>query len=500
MPSEHRLHPASILFRLAAQVREFAVPLLLALVAGSSGGNLDTWASLVLIPYALVAIGRYVWFRYRFEPGELVVRSGLIVRNERHIPYTRIQNLDAVRNVFHRALGVVDVRVDTGSGSGADARLTVVTWEAYEDMRRRVFAERVSGETPVEAEPASGRPGVLLDLPSRELVLHGLVENRGAIVIAGAFGLLAQTGVMDRLVTRYLDDDTAGGGFFREIARGVLGADAIPWGLIAIGGLLFVALLVLVRAFSVGLSLVRLHGFRLTRSGDDLRAEYGLLTRVIATIPLRRIQMLTVTEGLLHRWLGRVSVQVDTAGGAGPERGGRGRESLAPIIGQSRWPDFVGEVLPEVDLAAAAWQGPAPGALLRETRARLILPTAIAGLLAYWFPWVALTILAVFGAWAALSARRYIAHLGWAVIDGAVLFRSGWLRRHVSVARFTRIQNVSMHESPFDRRRDMARVSVDTAGAGSSSHRVSIPYMARDAAVRLHEHLAVATARTAFHW
>ena len=57
-----------------------------------------------------------------------------------------------------------------------------------------------------------------------------------------------------------------------------------------------------------------------------------------------------------------------------------------------------------------------------------------------------------------------------------------------------------MHESPFDRRRAMARVSVDTAGASAGSHRVNIPYIARDAATRLHDHLTAAAARTDFTW
>ena len=85
-----------------------------------------------------------------------------------------------------------------------------------------------------------------------------------------------------------------------------------------------------------------------------------------------------------------------------------------------------------------------------------------------------------------LSARIYIAHLGWAVIDGAVLFRTGWIWRHLTVARFSKVQAVSMTQSPFDRRHRMASVRVDTAGAGDASHRVDIPYLpveTRDRAV-----------------
>ena len=52
-------------------------------------------------------------------------------------------------------------------------------------------------------------------------------------------------------------------------------------------------------------ALVRLYDFRLTRVGEDLRSEYGLFTKVAATVPIRRVQTITFSAGPLHRWLER---------------------------------------------------------------------------------------------------------------------------------------------------------------------------------------------------
>jgi membrane protein YdbS with pleckstrin-like domain len=46
----------------------------------------------------------------------------------------------------------------------------------------------------------------------------------------------------------------------------------------------------------------------------------------------------------------------------------------------------------------------------------------------------------------------------------------------------------------------MARVRVDTAGGGPGSHRVAIPYLARDTAKALHERLSAQAAETTFRW
>ena len=82
-----------------------------------------------------------------------MIRSGILFRNERHVPYHRIQNLDAVQNVFHRALRVIEVRVDTGASKEPEATISVLPEAAFADMRRRVFAGRAPA-VPDAAAPA----------------------------------------------------------------------------------------------------------------------------------------------------------------------------------------------------------------------------------------------------------------------------------------------------------------------------------------------------------
>jgi putative membrane protein len=127
-PSEQRLHPASIFFDTARYARLFAGPALLALVTSSRGSgplwqhgyggpDVETWLWVLMLPSVALSVARYLSFRMQYEPDQLVIRSGILFKNVRHLPYARIQNLDAVQNVFHRAFGVADVRVETGGGS-----------------------------------------------------------------------------------------------------------------------------------------------------------------------------------------------------------------------------------------------------------------------------------------------------------------------------------------------------------------------------------------------
>lgn len=496
MQAEQRLHPLSILFGLGAQLRTFALPgIFVLLVGGSAGWGWELWAMPLVIPFALLSVFRYLSFRYRYDANEMVIRTGFLFRNERHVPYARIQNLHAVQNVFHRLLNVVEVRVETGGADEPEATMSVLPVSAYEEMRRRVFEERT--EAAESAPPAAGGR-TLLHLDLRELVLCGLIQNRGFVVLAAAFGLFWELDILDRITG---DDWWAAPGLMRAIASAVIGRGELPVTGIALLLAALAGLLVVSRLLSLGWALVSLHGFRLTLAGEDLRAGYGLLTRVATTIALRRIQTLTVRQGLLHRLFGRASVRVGLAGGGEGEEGGKSqREWLAPILRETELPGLLHEVLREPDFSALTWRGFHPRAFRREVKGWIFVAFLLS--LPFVMPlklWV-LALLPVLLAGAVLVARRTIEHMGWALSDGAVWFRSGWIWRKVTAVRFTQIQAVTFRESPFDRRAGMARVVVDTAGAGELSHRVDIPYLPREAARELSDLLASRAGRTEFRW
>jgi putative membrane protein len=519
MASEQRLHPASMLFAMGRSLKAFALPgLLLFFTAGrTSGGpggrfggappNWERWMMLMLIPSALVALARYLSFRIRYEDTELVIRSGLVFRNERHIPYARIQNLDGVENVLHRLLGVVEVRVETGGGTEPEARISVLPVAAFHEMRRRVFEGRglqpsVAEDATAAALPARSSGTPLLQLSIRELLLYGLLESRGLVVIGAAYGLLWELGLLDRFWSRLFDDESIGQGLVRSLVRSTFAGAAIPWRQIGVALAGVAALLLVARLVSMVWAAIKLYGFHLVREGNDLRVEFGLFTRVTATVPVGRIQTLTLYESPLQRLAGRTSVRAETAGGreTGTRTGSRERQWLAPIIPTADCGAFVRQILPELDLAALDWQSAPARAFRRAVKPGLVMACVPTLLLARPLGWWALAALPVMVGWAIVSARQYVSHLRWASNDEVVVFGSGWLWRRTTAARVAKVQVVARSESPFDRRNGMASLHVDTAGAGDASHKVAIPYLPRETAEALHRQLAERAASTAFRW
>lgn len=494
-PEVRRLHPASLLFTIGAQAKSLLLPGIVVLYWGLRGERGELWIMLLFIPAVAVALFRYWSYRYRFDRDELVVRQGIVFRSERHIPYARIQNIDLVQNPLHRLFRVAEVRLETAGGQKPEAVMRVLSLDAVQRVRAHVFADVPGRDPTAEAAPesAASEGKLLHTMGGREVLLFGLISNKGMVVVAAALGAAWQLDVFDRWVSSLSRESLERYGHLvpREnaLAAGVLVLLAV------------VTLLVFVRLLSIVWAMTKFQGFRLARRGEDLRAEYGLLPHVTKTIPRHRIQLLSTRAGFLHRRCGRVAVQVETAGSAGEQQGPNAdRLWLAPLIRTQKVASLVREALPGVDLDGVPWRSVSARARGRVFRLALYVSALVTGLAVWSVGAWGLMTMPILVPFAWLNAKLYVKHTGYALVSGAVFFRSGWWNRRLSVARFGKIQSLERGESPFDRRHRMASLRVDTAGATRVGHSIHIPYLDAAVATSLMGELYDAAGRTAFRW
>jgi putative membrane protein len=479
-----RLHRSSWLFALTGSVRQLILPFVAILVFGSRRD--DDWFGTPFVLALLVGVTlvRALWhqwtYRYGFGPRGLVIREGLIFRNVRQIEYPRIENIDTERGLLHRLLNVAQVRVQTSTGGKPEALISVLDPDAVQEMRQRVFADT---RPTAEAAKTPEEPR-LLHLPPMELVRYGLIDNRGMILVAAGAGLMQQAGffrVNREVIDQWLHSSALSGGAGLGMAMQIMLAVFV-----------IISALIAVRILSVVLALITLHDFRLTRHDGDLRARYGLFTKIALTLRTRRIQAVHQSESLLHRLFGRVSLDVDLAGDSSVE--GEQRNSgrmktrwLAPVCPTAAAPALIASALPDFDPAAPPdWQPLAPGARSRIFRRGALLSLLIVAGPSWWY----LREAAVFSipivvALAWMHAHLHVKYTRWALERNVLLFRTGWLTRRLTIVPRDRVQSLNVSESPFDRRRHMASLSVDTAGGSAKSAGVHIRYLPTDVARRL---------------
>jgi putative membrane protein len=507
-PSSQRLHPLSVFFLVFGTLKGFLLPAAVVVLTARSS-TWEIWALWFSVPMALYAGYRYFTTRYAFADDELVIRTGLVFKNERHIRYARIQNIETVQNPLHRALRVAEVRVETGGGTEQEARLQVLSLEAVDEMRHRVFEgkQRSVGRDPgveasalgaTDASPDAVEPAprveparVLVRLGLRDLVVFGLVQNRGGLVVAAVLGVLWEADI--------LDWDAGDSVTIRRLVRFAIESGVFSSGTLAVVAVLagiFVAFLIVVRILSIGWAIFRLYDFTLTRAGDELRTSCGLFTKVRAVIPLRRIQLVTMRQAPLQRAFQRVELRVQTAGG--DKNASPSREWLAPMLRRDAVDALLAEVIPGPGFEAMPWRPVDPRARWRELRTSLRLIAVLVLALVWKAPVITAIAAPVLVALSILAARGRVRSFGFALAGDRVGCRGGWLWHNTSLARYAKLQVVNLGESPFDRRWKMASVSADTAGGGS--HRISIPYLPAAEARALFDDLGARVNETAFRW
>ncbi|SDD92142.1 PH domain-containing protein [Aquimonas voraii] len=504
---DRRLHPLSWLFVLLGSLRQFALPLIAFVVFGQRADEDELWFQAMGLAAGLLltlgAVARYYTYRFRIERGVLVVRSGLLSRNLRQIPLTRIQNVALKQGLLHRALGVADVRLESAVGGGTpEAQMQVLSLADAAALEAVVQAAGAAnstsaGEVAGNAALASVRPAAasegqtLLGLDTAELVKLGLTSNRGLVLGAVGFGAFAQFG---------------GEGFGRTIANtaeagveyaGQLGLGWPQW--LLLGFVLLLAFLAVARAVAVLLVVLQFHGFRLVESAGSLGVEQGLLTRLRMRAPLAKIQRWTVYDSLLHRFFDRRSVRVETAALQAVNEQ-QALSDVIPIAAPTQVDALIERWLPDIDWGGWTWQPLHPRAWRRVLFPSLLLIGGLTALAALRFGPSALLLPVLLLPLAVLRARGLAKRCGWVLTDRVLAWRSGWLDRHVSFAEVHRLQGLRLSQSPFDRRHGMATLYADTAGSSPFTHQLELRYLPEAEARALFAELSRRIAKRRLQW
>lgn len=461
-PAEHRLPPRAIPLFAVHAIRELLPILVVALVSGRL--DLQELGFWLFAGTAAVLLGLLNWYttRFAFLPEHVSLKSGLLFREHRQLPWARIQNLSVTRGPLHRLLGISHLRIESASGAGTEINLNGMTAAQIDDLRQRFDALQTPAAASSAATNAAGATAPpFKQLGTGELVRLGLIENRGLIVIGAAFGVIAQSDDLIRPLFNTLE------GLQERFPR--LAIDpGDPLGQVLLWGSLLLAWLIVVRLFSIGHAIWTHHGFALRIDGDRLRVEEGLATRKQLSARIPRIQRVSLRESPLHRGFGRAAIRIATAAQVALNETGTQLRDVLPIGTPEDTRRLLPILLPGWDWTGLAFERLPARALARAYLTRLplwIVAVTLGGLHSV------VAALALTAAGLLHLLRVFLDHhnarLG-VDDDGLILLRIGLSRRAEFLPR-TRIQARSLSQSPLDRLFGLARVRLDVAGGGAMS-------------------------------
>ena len=461
-----KLAPLSVPYRALQKAGRLAITLVF---LGSVGTGIGLGRTLLVagvggaIALALAyEFAYYQRYRYTFTDDTFDIRSGVLNRREREIPYGRIQNVDISRNVVQRLLGLSAIDIETAGGGSTEAAIRYVTAEAATTIqneirnRKRGRDQRGESDTASTATERTERTEpdeeLLFEISPSELALAGVLSFDPRVP-----GLLFAVFTIP-FISLDLPDPNV-------IATTGLDPTVV---VVVMGAVLLVGLVVLSWVVGAVSAVVNYRGFKLTRSETELRYERGLLQRYSGTIPFGKIQTVTITDNPLKRRAGYATLSVETAGYAPGQANDRGSEAAVPIAGRER----IERLAAEIDGCEAGSFDRPPKRIRRRYFARYLL--ALGGLTGLLYagavsvtaladlPWYLPLVGVVL---APVAAHYKWLHRGSRLGADHFVTRNGVWSRETKRIPYHRLQTVIDNRTLFQRRWRVATVIADTAGS-----------------------------------
>jgi len=400
-----------------------------------------------------VSIVAYYRYFYHVEDEQLIIQKGVFNRSRTKLPFERIQNLHIEQNVLHRMLSVVSLRIESAGSTGSEVTIDALKRPEAELLRDYIFEqkEEIAVDKEGEATAASAQPSSLvLELSLSDLLRVGVTQNHLAtagVIVGGVFGFV------------FTVAGTIGEEAWKQLSE--LSPRLQPDTFM---GYVYLAIALFIIAFVVTLlrTVSRYYQLRFYEQRDAFSLHAGLLNRREARMQKRKIQLVRWADNPLRRLLGlyRLTIHQAVSG-----RVGRRENISIPGCRQAQVDDVLHSSFEGVEGAAFENHGISKHYYLWFWRFYGLLPGLIFGGL-WWFLGEPRFALPAFGfpILALIYLRVYQQRFQLGVSAAYLRPVRGVLGRSYDLLPMYKVQSVSITQSFYQRRRQLATVQFFTAG------------------------------------
>ncbi|MCP0887970.1 PH domain-containing protein [Ligilactobacillus sp. WILCCON 0076] len=279
------------------------------------------------------AFYQWLFFKYRFEQDQLVIKKGLFIKKQLIVPYNRIQSLQRQVWFVFKPLGIISLIIETAGTTAENVKLLAVKEIVYDHLTALRQGER---DQTLATKPHPFGPQ--FEVTTRDIWRFSLTDQSVfMMLIAWVFFFDSLKGWLPKKLLESRLEILILSGFISLL----------------FGVLLLVGLVILATLFK---NYVCYYHFKVWRQNDDLFIERGLFTRSTLTIPLHRIQAIQIKQNFFRVWLKLASVELILAAGKGNENDDTVDDDtfyLLPIIAQPQVLATLQHLLPEWHLTEA---------------------------------------------------------------------------------------------------------------------------------------------------
>lgn len=429
------------------------------------GLDLEDWAYILSAIFLIISYLQYLKFSFYIKGDNFVIEKGVLSQEKVNVPFARIQTVNTSQNIVQRILGVVGLKIDTAGSIQNEIQIPALTkghaLELREYLMQRKFES--SNESDQETDLAKAKnisaekkeTSAFLTLRLKELLLVGLTQNHfrsGLFLFAVVNGYVWQ--FEDYLLKPFES-------YLEETAESFLTQWIL---LLPIAILIFLVISVL--ASMIGTALTH-YQFKFYLDEDGMRMSGGLLAKQTFNVPYEKIQYFKWESNPLRALIGFYTLRVKQAGTAAINDrklisipGLKARALLKVLKAhypkRKDKPFKVYAVNSLLFVQLFIWLGLIPALLLSVLNFWLIEE--------FWlYPVLVIHLLMV-----AFLSGKYFQHYQIKVSGDFVQIRRGWIFPSVVFIPNYKLQNLSLKQTIFQKRRNVASLSLYTAAGGET--------------------------------
>ena len=455
------------------------VLLVIFLRSGQKQNGYEFWLNSVIVigGAASLILSIVSYFRYYFhlEDDRLIIQKGVLNQTRINLPFERIQNIHLEQKVLHRLLNVVSIRIDSAGSQGSEVTIEALEREQAEAIRSYVLAQKreaaPTGDVEPGAAPSSFQPPAsqVLQLDMGDLIRVGISQNHlrtAGIIVGTIFGFV------------FTLAESLGDGIWKTGYEEVQELNPSFW----LFAVLAVGLIIIAFIITVLRTIARYYDLRFMEDREGFQLTAGLFNRRETALKKNKIQIIRWTDNPIRRALKIFVLTIRQA-----NAGGQLRSNLVTIPGcgiaevkdvvYSSFPGISGVTYQShrIDRAYLWWYFRYAGILpmvlfgtlavvLQEPR--FLLPALGFPIISFWY------LRAFYRTYNLLVDTEYLKT------------ESGVIGRTHSIVPIHKVQSVAIHQSFYQRNKNLADLMLYTAGGQQT-----IPFLPVEKAEALRDYI-----------
>ncbi|MCY7421960.1 MAG: PH domain-containing protein [Chitinophagaceae bacterium] len=438
--------------------------LVITFLRSNKWGFFNKWL-FVIITFAVIsilfAVIRYLFYRYYIKDNNLIIQTGWLRKKTLSIPIKSIQAVHVEQNIWQQLFRVSKVTLDGAGSEKTEIQIDAIDMLKAEQLKQVLLLHadtKFLGGTTIEADE-------IYKLSIADLFKLSLSANHlEAFVILFAVSL----NVLDDIRKAFNFD---GWGYMERYAGRLQGHVVLASTVVII----FMAVISI--AFSTIRIFIKYFDFSLHNSNQKWKISFGLFNRTQKIIPHNKIQLYGWHANWLRRKLNFWLLDVKTVGQQEIKEKKHFKIPLTSMVAATSLVNAYQQT-PVFNIEAA--ETIEPDYWRRKTLTTGLTITILLGLiLVYWLQWQALWVAFVM-LYFAFTNYRWFKNFRWQYNqEGLQLYSGLWGRRYQLLV-WKKIQQVNVHQSPYQRRHKLATLKFTTAGGS-----VILPYIKLATAQRL---------------